>query len=189
MVNAEFLNKMKSDAVLINTARGSVVNDEALLAKLEESKDFWMGTDVFNGEPGTGTADWSCALSMHPRVYGTHHCGASTAQAESAIGAEALRVILKFATTGEVDAANCVNRAKKESTHHKITVRHASDLSVHARIFEVLAMHKLNVQEMSNMVFADRQAAVMTLAVAGDADMKEVQAALVALENVHDVSL
>lgn len=44
-------------------------------------------------------------MSKHPRVYGTHHCGASTQQAESAIGNEALRVIVKFATTGEVDLA------------------------------------------------------------------------------------
>ena len=77
---------MKSDAVLINTARGNCVVEEDLLAKLEHCKDFWVGTDVFNGEPSAKEIDWSCALSKHPRVYGTHHCGASTQQAENAIG-------------------------------------------------------------------------------------------------------
>lgn len=39
--------------MLINTARGSVVNDKDLLEHLEQEKDFWYGTDVFNGEPNT----------------------------------------------------------------------------------------------------------------------------------------
>ena len=86
LVNKQFLDKMKPDAVLINTARGNVVVDEALLAKLEACPDFWVGTDVFNGEPAGKAEDWSSPLSSHPRVYGTHHCGASTQQAESAIG-------------------------------------------------------------------------------------------------------
>ena len=51
MVNAEFLGKMKADAVLINTARANIVDEEALLAKLEANKDFWVGSDVFVGEP------------------------------------------------------------------------------------------------------------------------------------------
>ena len=93
MVNKEFLNKMKSDVVLLNTARGNVIVDDDLIAHMNASPNFWYGTDVFNGEPTTATADWSSAVSKHPRCYGTHHCGASTAQAENAIGAEALRVI------------------------------------------------------------------------------------------------
>lgn len=42
---------MKQDAVLINTARGAVVNDSDLFAHLEENKNFWYGVDVYNGEP------------------------------------------------------------------------------------------------------------------------------------------
>lgn len=51
MVNEEFLGKMKSDGMLINTSRGNVINEEALLAKLESCPNFWVGTDVYNGEP------------------------------------------------------------------------------------------------------------------------------------------
>lgn len=51
MVNEEFLGKMKDDAMLINTSRGDVVNEPALLAKLEACPKFWVGTDVFTGEP------------------------------------------------------------------------------------------------------------------------------------------
>lgn len=86
MVNKSFLDKMKANGVLINTSRGNVVVDEDLLKKLEECPDFWVGTDVFNGEPSAKQEQWSSPLSTHPRVYGTHHCGASTQQAEAAIG-------------------------------------------------------------------------------------------------------
>jgi D-3-phosphoglycerate dehydrogenase len=78
MVNKEFLSMMKDNGVLINTSRGNVVVDEDLLEKLNACPDFWVGTDVFNGEPTTKEAEWSSPLSSHPRVYGTHHCGAST---------------------------------------------------------------------------------------------------------------
>jgi D-3-phosphoglycerate dehydrogenase len=78
LVNKIFLSKMKSDAVFINTARGNCVVEEDLLAKLEECKDFWVGTDVFGGEPTAKEIVWSSPFSKHPRVYGTHHCGAST---------------------------------------------------------------------------------------------------------------
>lgn len=80
MVNEDFLGKMKDDAVFINTSRGNVVNEEALLAKLESCPKFWVGTDVYIGEPTVkATDDFNHPIAAHPRVYGTHHCGASTA--------------------------------------------------------------------------------------------------------------
>ena len=77
-MNAEFLSKMKKDAYLINTGRGVLVNEDDLLAHLNKEENFWFGTDVFNGEPGTGKADFDHPIAKHPRVYGTHHIGAST---------------------------------------------------------------------------------------------------------------
>jgi D-3-phosphoglycerate dehydrogenase len=78
MVNKNFLSLMKEDAVLINTARGAVVNDSDLLAHLEESKNFWYGTDVYNGEPTAKEIAWESPIAKHPRTYGVHHIGAST---------------------------------------------------------------------------------------------------------------
>jgi glycerate dehydrogenase len=68
MVNKEFLSMMKSDACLINTSRGSVVNETDLLEKLEECQNFWFATDVFNGEPSQGAADFDHPIAKHPRV-------------------------------------------------------------------------------------------------------------------------
>ena len=100
---------MKEDAVLINTSRGDVLDEEAVLAKLETCKDFWCGLDVFKGEPTAKACEWTHPLACHPRVYGTHHCGASTSQAEGAIGEEAVRIVRQFADSGKIDKENWVN--------------------------------------------------------------------------------
>jgi len=124
MVDKDFLDEMKENAVLINTSRGDVVDEEALLAKLESCPGFWAGLDVFKGEPSAKACEWKHALASHPRVYGTHHCGASTNQAENAIGQEAVRIILKFANEGKIDRENWVNAASSESGLFKVSIRH-----------------------------------------------------------------
>ena len=112
MVNIDFLSKMKSNSVLINTARADLVDDDTLLAKLDSCPNFWVGTDVFNNEPDEMVMDdFENPIASHPRVYGTHHCGASTHQSEVAIGEEAVRVIRKFVEEGVVDRNNWVNKA------------------------------------------------------------------------------
>jgi D-3-phosphoglycerate dehydrogenase len=135
LVNKEFLSKLKKDAVLINTTRGSVVNEEDLLAHLEENKSFWFGTDVFNGEPTAKEVAFDHPIAKHPRVYGTHHVGASTKQSEAAIGDEAVRIIKKFAATGGVDNENCVNKESDVSKLHKMSIRHFDKVGVLSHVF------------------------------------------------------
>lgn len=101
---------MKANGVLLNTSRGNVVKDEDLLAHMNAHDDFWYGTDVFNGEPTAKAIDWKSDISTHPRCYGTHHCGASTQQAEAAIGVEAVRIVMKYRAEGMIDAMNWVNK-------------------------------------------------------------------------------
>jgi lactate dehydrogenase-like 2-hydroxyacid dehydrogenase len=47
MVNKEFLSKMKANGVLINTARGDIINEEDLVAHLDSHDNFYYGCDVF----------------------------------------------------------------------------------------------------------------------------------------------
>jgi D-3-phosphoglycerate dehydrogenase / 2-oxoglutarate reductase len=134
-INKDILSQMKPDAALINTSRGSIVNENDLLAHLEETKDFWFGTDVFKGEPAGKDGVFDHPIAKHPRVYGTHHIGASTKQAESAIGEEAVRIIKKFAKTGAVDNENCVNKEADGSALHKMSIRHYDRVGVLAHVF------------------------------------------------------
>ena len=68
---------MKGESVLINTARGNVINDADLLEHLNGNPNFWYGCDVYNNEPTT-KGPFDSALAKHPHVYGTQHIGAST---------------------------------------------------------------------------------------------------------------
>lgn len=170
MVNEAFLAQMKENAVLINTSRGDCVDEDALLNKLEKCKGFWCGLDVFKGEPSAKACEWKHPLAMHPRVYGTHHCGASTNQAETAIGIEAVRIIKQFATSGKIDKENWVNAAVMgEKKTLKISIRHLDNVGVLAFCFKVFADQDWNVQEFENIVFKGRKACLANLHVEGDA--------------------
>ena len=57
-----------------------------------------------------------------PGVYGTHHIGASTEQAQEAIAAETVRIVRSFKDTGQVP--NVVNLARRTPATHRLVVRH-----------------------------------------------------------------
>lgn len=135
MVNSEFLKKMKKSSLLVNTARGNVIVDDDIFNHLEAEPGFWYATDVYNGEPAGKEAEFQNKISMHPRVFGHHHVGASTKQAEGAIGDEAVRIIKKFTATGQVDNGNCVNKAQLDATLHSISIRHMDKVGVLAHAF------------------------------------------------------
>jgi D-3-phosphoglycerate dehydrogenase / 2-oxoglutarate reductase len=150
LVGRDFVAAMRPGAILVNTARGSVVDEEALRWGVAERK-LRAGLDVFEGEPKAATAAFEPPLAALPGVYGTHHVGASTDQAQNAIAMEAVRIIGHFATTGEV--LNCVNRAVKSPATCLLTVRHRNRPGVLAGIFQVLSDAGINVEEMENVIY------------------------------------
>jgi D-3-phosphoglycerate dehydrogenase len=78
--NAEF-ELMKETAFLINTARGGVVDEKALLTALNEGKIAGAALDVFENEP---PVDWS--LVKHPKLVATPHLASSTKEAQIRVG-------------------------------------------------------------------------------------------------------
>jgi D-3-phosphoglycerate dehydrogenase len=91
LVTASELAKMKNGVFLINTARGGVIEEEALLAALESGKVAGVGLDVFENEPTPRES-----LLKHPLVSCTPHIGASTVEAQSYIGMELADKIIAF---------------------------------------------------------------------------------------------
>ncbi|MDO4564129.1 MAG: D-2-hydroxyacid dehydrogenase, partial [Clostridia bacterium] len=73
LVNAQSIAKMKDGVILINTSRGTNIDEAALLDALNSGKVYGAGLDVFAEEPAKNEA-----LYSHPRVSGTPHIGAST---------------------------------------------------------------------------------------------------------------
>ncbi|MBQ7528900.1 hypothetical protein IJT10_03235 [bacterium] len=110
MIGEEFLGAMKPGAILLNTSRAEIVDNDALLKALDE-EGLRCGLDVLPNEPGTTVADFDSALAKHPNCYATHHIGASTEQAELVTGLEAAR-LAKIFSEGKEPVPNCVNPVK-----------------------------------------------------------------------------
>lgn len=87
-IGEEEISKMKDGVFLINTARGAVVSEDALLAALESGKIAGAGLDVFVDEPTNNHK-----LINNDRVSATPHIGASTGEAQTRIGEEIISVI------------------------------------------------------------------------------------------------
>jgi D-3-phosphoglycerate dehydrogenase / 2-oxoglutarate reductase len=155
LVNAEFLGAMKPGAYLINTARGSVV-DEAALEQAVRDKGIRAGLDVFQNEPAGSTGEFSNPVVQNAGVYGTHHVGASTDQAQVAIAHEVIRIVQSFQSSGEVP--NAVNRLARSSATHVLTIRHRNRPGVLAHVFGVLADASINVEEVENIIYHGAQA-------------------------------
>jgi D-3-phosphoglycerate dehydrogenase / 2-oxoglutarate reductase len=157
LVGREVLAGLKPGATFINTARGEIVDHAALLDVARE-KRVRVGLDVFKAEPATATGDFSDELVSLPNVYGTHHIGASTDQAQEAIAAETVRIVTSFKNTGKVP--NVVNLASRTPATHMLVVRHRDRPGVLAHVFDNLREADLNVQETENIVFEGAEAAV-----------------------------
>jgi D-3-phosphoglycerate dehydrogenase len=158
---------MKPRAYLINTARGSVV-DETALEEAVRSKGIRAALDVFQGEPSGGTGQFTSRIAGLPGVYGTHHVGASTDQAQVAIAHEVVRIVQSFRTTGEVP--NVVNRLAKSSATHVLTIRHRNRPGVLAHVFSVLAGASINVEEVENIIYHGAQATLARIHLDGQPD-------------------
>jgi D-3-phosphoglycerate dehydrogenase len=106
IVNADVLSRLKPGSIVINTARSEVVDNAALTAAIRE-RHLRVGLDVFAEEPAEATAAFLDPIVGEAGVYGTHHIGASTNQAQEAIAAETVRIVQAFLETGK--APNAVN--------------------------------------------------------------------------------
>jgi D-3-phosphoglycerate dehydrogenase len=156
LVNEKFCEALKPGAILVNTTRGAVIKEAALTAAIRD-KGVRAGLDVYKGEPAAGDKSFTNPIVKEAGVYGTHHVGASTDQAQEAIAGEAVRILEVYATNGEVP--NCVNRAASSPATHLLTVRHLNRAGVLAHVFGVLSHASINVEEMENIIYEGAEAA------------------------------
>lgn len=163
LVNEEFLAAMKPGAYLINTSRGTVV-DEAALEKAVKEKGIRAGLDVYQTEPAGNKGEFHFALASAPGVYGTHHVGASTDQAQIAIAHEVIRIVDAFMSTGK--APYCVNRLAKSAATHVLSIRHHNRPGVLAHVFKVLHESAINVEEVENIVYHGASSAAARIHIA-----------------------
>lgn len=157
LIGADFFREMRMGAYLINTSRGETIDQSALVDAIH-SKGIRAGLDVFAIEPTSAVAEFTDPVANEANVYGTHHIGASTDQAQEAIAAETVRIIKSFKETGQVP--NVVNLAQRTPATHRLVVRHRDRPGVLAQVLDAIKAEHINVQEMENIVFEGAEAAV-----------------------------
>jgi D-3-phosphoglycerate dehydrogenase len=177
LVNASVLNRLKPGSFVVNTARAEVVDYDALAAAVK-ARQLRVALDVYPGELATGQGEFTHPILQLPGVYGTHHIGASTDQAQEAIAAETVRIVRAFQETGRV--LNVVNLSRKTPATHVLVVRHRDRPGVLASVFDVLRDAHVNVQETENIVFTGAESAVARInldGAPGDDFVRRVRAA------------
>jgi len=93
MINADTLSVCKKGVAILNVARGGIVDEQALLDKLNEGIVSGAGLDVFETEPPKGV---SLQLAQHPKVIATPHLGASTLEAQTRVAVEIAQQFVDF---------------------------------------------------------------------------------------------
>jgi len=156
LVNAEVLAALPEGALVINTSRGGVIDQQALAREVER-RGLRAALDVFDGEPSGGQGTLDPGIFSLPGVHGTHHIGASTTQAQEAVAEEVVRIARSFYDQGQVP--NCVNLAKTTPATHLLVVRHRDRVGALAGVLDVLRAAEINVQEVENIVFRGAEAA------------------------------
>ena len=97
LINAEILKALGAEGFLVNVARGSVVDEAALVNALEQGIIAGAGLDVFEKEPHV-----PLALQQHPHVICTPHIGSATVQTRAAMGNLTVDNLMQYFSDGRV---------------------------------------------------------------------------------------
>ncbi len=181
LLDAAFFARLRPRAMFINTSRGGLCDQAALVAAMKE-RGIRAGLDVFADEPAGGTAEGlDHELFRLPGFVGTHHIGASTEQAQDAIAEEAVRVCREFVSTGR--PPNVVNVEIHAPATSELVVRHYDKVGVLAQVLGLVRKYGINVADMTNTIFQGQKAAVAAIRL-GAAPSPELVAEIAALEDL-----
>lgn len=92
MLNRERFAKMKKGALIVNAARGGIIDEAALIDALNSGQCGGAALDVFDPEPLAKDSP----LRKHPKILLTPHLGASTVEAQEAVAVDACKALLGF---------------------------------------------------------------------------------------------
>ncbi len=184
LVNADIFAAMKPGAFFINTSRAEVVDEPALVAAID-AKKLRVGLDVFANEPSAAQGTFADVLTDHPAVYGSHHIGASTDQAEEAVGEATVEIVAAYKAGSAIP--NCVNLATRTPATHMLVIRHEDRVGVLAGILDQLRIASINVEDMQNIIFSGGKAACARISIVGELPAEPL-AALQGLAHIYAVA-
>ena len=105
MIGVREIAAMKTGAIFINNARGTVVDLEALAAALREKRLSGAAVDVFPVEPSSNAEKFTSPLQGLDNVILTPHVGGSTEEAQERIGSEVARKFVEYSDVGSTTGA------------------------------------------------------------------------------------
>ena len=147
MINAETLKDCRKGAILINYARGEVVDMGALKVCLENGQLSGAAIDVYPEEPAANGAAFSCPLQHQPNVLLTPHIGGSTEEAQVSIGLDVSNKLVQFAETGITSGSLSIPELSlpvQEDTHRILHV-HKNVPGVLSEINSLLSARGINI--------------------------------------------
>jgi len=146
LIGTRELALMKPGALLLNNARGHVVDVPALAAVLRSGHLGGAAVDVFPHEPKTNQESFESELRGLPNVLLTPHIGGSTAEAQRNIAEFVPERIMQYVNTGNTQqSVNFPNIQLPEQQAHRLIHIHHNVPGVLARINNVLAQHHVNI--------------------------------------------
>lgn len=148
LIGAKQLAAMKKGAHLINAARGTVVDIEALASALEKQHLAGAAIDVFPAEPKSNDEEFSSALRKFDNVLLTPHIGGSTIEAQANIGTEVADKLIRYSNNGStVTAVNFpeVTLPEHGTGKSRLLHIHKNIPGVLANINERFSKHKINI--------------------------------------------
>jgi D-3-phosphoglycerate dehydrogenase len=173
LLDERFFAELPEGALFINTSRAAVVDDQAMRGAIRQ-RGLRVGLDVFDGEPSGGEGEVDPALfaaesgaASAGLIYGTHHIGASTQQAQNAVAAATVERIRAF-LTGEA-VPSLVNVPERDTPAPAdaavLEIRHRNRVGVLAHALTALERAGINVRGMVNHLFSGDEGALATIQV------------------------
>jgi D-3-phosphoglycerate dehydrogenase len=147
LVNKSLLKHFKKGAILLNYARGEVVDLDALKKAMEEGVVAGAGIDVFPWEPEKNGDRFECPLQGMPNVILTPHIGGSTEEAQQNIGEDVGRKLLQYLEMGASTGSHTVPEISlppQEGTHRILHI-HRNVPGVLSEINTELSRYRINI--------------------------------------------
>ena len=147
LINKELLEECKNGAILINYARGQVVDLEALKKSLESGKISGCAIDVFPIEPEKNGDIFTTPLQNLPNVLLTPHVGGSTEEAQENIGEDVSNKLFQYLEKGITNGSHTVPPLAlppQEGTHRILHI-HKNVPGVLSAINTELSLNDINI--------------------------------------------
>ena len=147
MIGPAEIAAMKPGGILINAARGTVVDIDALAEGIKSQKLWGAAIDVFPVEPGSNNEEFQSPLRGLDNVILTPHIGGSTMEAQANIGGEVAEKLVKYSDNGtSISSVNFPEVAlPAHPGKHRVLHIHENVPGVLTAINKIFSEHQINI--------------------------------------------